>query len=284
MQQDNKHRVAICYDFDGTLSPKNMQEYNFFPELGIPPEQFWQEANDVAERSNADPVLVYMNLMLEKANASGKVRTTRKAFVRYGEHVEFFDGVLEWFKRMNEYGALKNIEIEHYIISSGLKEMIEGSKIFPFFTGVFASSFMYDQNDVAKYPGIAINFTTKTQFLFRINKGKLNVWDDDGVNEYLPDNQRRIPFSNIIYIGDGSTDIPCMKLTKELGGHSIAVFNPVNDVKKQYVERILSQNRVNFVAAADYSEGNTLDKQVKGVIDKIGLDIYLNSLKIGLKF
>lgn len=230
MSKPKRPVVAICYDFDGTLSPHNMQEYDFIPQLGVKSKDFWAEANKRAKDDNADPILTYMNLMVEEARASNNVKIDRKAIVDCGKKVTYFKGVEEWFKRIDSFAKTCNLEIQHFIISSGLKEMIEGTSIKKYIREVFASSFSYDQHDVAKWPAVAVNFTTKTQFLFRINKGKFNVWDEQGINKYVADADRPIPFARMIYLGDGSTDIPCMKLVKEQGGNSIAVYKPGSTV------------------------------------------------------
>ena len=262
-----KPTIAICYDFDGTLSPKNMQEYDFFPQLGIKPWDFWKEAEKRARKEHGDPILAYMCLMIEKAVASGEVKITRQAFADYGKEVKLFKGVISWFNRINKYGQDKGASIEHYIISSGIREMIEGTPIAREFKKIYASSFWYDQHDVAKWPAQSLNFTTKTQFLFRINKGCLDEWDNDKVNKYVPEPERPIPFKRIIYIGDGATDIPCMKLVKAQGGYSIAVYKPYTGGAKADAEKLLKEDRVNFVLPADYSEDKPLDKQIKAIID-----------------
>lgn len=226
MISKNKPRMAIAYDFDGTLSPGNMQEYNFIPELGVSPKRFWSEARQIAKDQNADEILAYMTLMLEKAYISEKVKVTQASFFKYGQKIQLYDGVITWFERINKYAVRKGLIPEHYIISSGIREMILGSPISHHFTRIFASSFMYDKYGVAKWPGMAINYTTKTQFLFRISKGSLEVWDNKTVNKYYPPEELEVPFTNMIYIGDGETDIPCMRVVKSNGGHSIAVYKP----------------------------------------------------------
>jgi len=262
-----KPTIAICYDFDGTLSPGNMQEYDFFPQLNVKPQAFWREAEERAREHHGDPTLAYMCLMIEKAVASGTVQITRKAFLDYGKQVKLFDGVEDWFKRINEYGQKKGAKIEHYIISSGIREMIEGTSIAHEFKKIYASSFVYDQHEVAKWPAQALNFTTKTQFLFRINKGCLDEWDNVNVNEYVPEKKRPIPFKRMIYIGDGNTDIPCMKLVKVQGGYSISVYKPNTRGAKADAEKVLKEDRVNFVLPADYTEDSPLDRKVKALID-----------------
>jgi hypothetical protein len=209
-----------------------------------------------------------MGLMIEKATRSSGVQITRKAFVDYGAQVQLFEGVMDWFDRINAYGKKKGIKIEHYIISSGIKEMIEGTKIAKKFKKIYASSFMYDQHNVAYWPAHALNYTTKTQFLFRINKGLLDAWDNSRINSYVEKHKRPVPFTRIIYIGDGSTDIPCMKLVKDQGGYSIAVYKP-SSKKKNVAEKLMREDRVNFVAPADYTDGSVIDIKVKAVIDKI---------------
>jgi 2-hydroxy-3-keto-5-methylthiopentenyl-1-phosphate phosphatase len=260
--------VAICYDFDGTLSPTNMQEYDFLPALGISPVDFWRESNEEAKLYSADPILMYMKLMLDKTFKTN-VKITKKSFTDFGKNIQLFEGVPGWFDRINEYGKKQKITIEHYIISSGIKEMLEGLVIKKHFKEIYACSYVYDQNDVAIWPGVAVNYTTKTQFLFRINKGVLNLSDNESVNELVPEEDRRIPFSRMIYLGDGLTDIPCMKLVKDKGGHSVAVYASKLAEKKSLSERLKRDGRVNFMAEADYREGSQLDSLIKSILDHL---------------
>jgi hypothetical protein len=283
---NKKSVIAICYDFDGTLSPGNMQEYGFFSGLGSSvAKKFWCESERKAKENHADPILAYMNHMIEEAKV-GNVGTTREAFKTYGKSVELFSGVEEWFSRISNYSKKYDIKIEHYIVSSGLKEMIEGSRIGKKFKKIYACSFIYDNNDAAKWPAVAVNYTTKTQFLFRINKGITDDNDNKRINEFIPENEREVPFARIIYIGDGLTDIPCMKLVKEKGGHSIAVYDSNNKHKKKKdTEMLLSDGRVNFIAEADYADNSHLDQIVKTVIDYIAIKMKLSLLvKKPIKF
>lgn len=276
---NKKPVIAICYDFDGTLSPGNMQEYGFFSGLGqTAAKKFWDDSERKAKENHADPILAYMNHMIEEAKV-GNIGTTRESFKTYGKTVEFFPGVEECFNRISDYSKKHNIKIEHYIVSSGLKEMIEGSRIGKKFKKIYACSFIYDNNDAAKWPAVAVNYTTKTQFLFRINKGIEDDNDNKRVNEFIPENEREVPFARIIYIGDGLTDIPCMKLVKEKGGNSIAVYDPNNkNKKKKDTEILLSDGRVNFIAEADYSNNSHLDQIVTAVIDNIASKLKLTLL------
>jgi len=268
-------KMAIVYDFDGTLSPGNMQEYNFIPELEMSPKKFWSEVENKSRKDKSDKILTYMHWMLEKAK-SKEIRVLKSNFRSRGKKVELFKGVKPWFNRINEYGTAQRISIEHYIISSGLHEMIDGTPIRGAFKKVFASSFVYDHHGVACWPAISINYTTKTQFLFRINKGCLDLWDDTEINKYIQKSERRIPFERMIYIGDGETDVPCMKLVKEQGGHSIAVYRPHAPRKKAL--SLIKQGRVNFVLPADYRKNKLLDKTVHLIIHKIADDVKLTKI------
>lgn len=258
--------IAICYDFDGTLSSGNMQEHSYFPSLEITPKEFWRQSKQLAKDQDADEILAYMRLMIVKATAETGVKITRNSFAEYGAKVSLFNGVKEWFPRINQYGKTQGAKIEHYIISSGIKEMIEGTPIRRHFKKIFASAFMYEQHEVACWPAQAVNYTTKTQFLFRINKGLLDAWDNSKINAFIAKDKRPVPFSRMIYIGDGSTDIPCMKLVKAQGGYSIAVYQPHRRKKKVSAEKLKMEDRVNFVAPADYTENSLVDIQVKAVI------------------
>lgn len=259
--------IALLYDFDKTLCIKDMQEYSFIPSVNMSAEDFWREATSLAKSEKMDAVLAYMYLMLRKADSSEKP-IKRQDFVDLGKDLEFFPGVFEWFGRINEVGNQADANIEHYIISSGLKEIIEGSKIFHSFREVFASEFFYNINGIACWPKNAVNYTTKTQFLFRINKGVLDISSDSDLNQFTPEDERPIPFRNMIYIGDGFTDVPCMKLVKINGGYSIAVYQ---DGGKAKVNELLKAERVDFLTEADYSEGSELDLMVKEMIAKMAI-------------
>jgi len=271
MAIEKKPRIAIAYDFDGTLSPNNMQEYDFFPELGMSPMKFWGKAKQMAKDQNADEILAYMTLMLVEADKSETVKVTKDAFFKYGQNIRLFNGVDTWFDRINDYVILKGLIPEHYIISSGIREMILGSPISPNFIEIFASSFMYDKYNVARWPGMAVNYTTKTQFLFRISKGALKVWDHNAVNKYIPHNELEVPFENMIYIGDGETDIPCMRVVKIKGGHSIAVYKPRSRKRKAIADSLIENLRVDIAFPADYLEGSKLDSYIKEIIDRISI-------------
>ena len=257
--------VAIMYDFDKTLCTKNMQEYSFIPDIGMSEKEFWDAANKKSKTLQMDGILAYMWLMIEESRKNSK-SIHRKDFVKLGKSLEFYDGVVEWFDRINEYGKEAGIQVEHYIISSGLKEIIEGSDIYKKFKEVYACEFMYDENDTACWPKNVVNYTTKTQFLFRINKGVSDLSDDRKLNDYVPEDERRIPFRNMIYIADGITDVPCMKLVKVNGGYSIAVYQ--NKKKNQALD-LLKDNRVNYIAKADYKKDSELDRLIKDVIYEI---------------
>lgn len=259
--------LALLYDFDKTLCTKDMQEYTFIPRVGMEPQDFWAEANRLADEKKMDRILSYMYLMLRKAHiANQPIR--REHFVELGRDLEFFPGVEDWFTRINEIGEEVGMEIQHYIISSGLREIIEGSSIYSHFREVFACEFFYDVNGVACWPKNAVNYTTKTQFLFRINKGVLDISNDIDLNKYTPEEERPIPFRNMIYIGDGYTDVPCMKLVKVNGGHSIAVHK---EGQRESVEGLLKHNRVDFLAVADYTENSCLSRLVTDIIRKIAM-------------
>lgn len=260
--------VAIMYDFDKTLCTKDMQEYAFIPALKMNPVAFWNEANKLTDAEEMDNILAYMYKMVEKAREK-KVPITRDTFREMGRSVEFFDGVLSWFDRINEYGEQAGVRIEHYIVSSGIKEIIEGTLIAEKFKKIYACEFMYDYNGTIQWPKFAVNYTAKTQFLFRINKGVLTIDSKsaDKLNQYTPENERRVPFRNMIYIGDGLTDVPCMKLVKSNGGQSIAVYDQGKG--REAALNLLKADRVNFVAAADYGSGSDIETIVQAIIKKI---------------
>jgi len=259
--------VAIMYDFDKTLCMKNMQEYSFIPDIGMSEEEFWSAANDLSQKLQMDGILAYMWEMISESKKRSR-SIHRKDFVKLGKSLEFYDGVSEWFDRINEYGKASGVQVEHYIISSGLREIIEGSSIYKKFKEVYACEFMYDENDIACWPKNVVNYTTKTQFLFRINKGVSDLSDDRSLNDYVPEDERRVPFRNMIYIADGITDVPCMKLVKVNGGCSVAVYQKK---KKDQANSLLRDDRVNYIAPADYKKDSELDKLIKDVISEMAL-------------
>jgi phosphoserine phosphatase len=263
-----KVTMAIAYDFDGTLAPGNMQEYQFLPELGISPEVFWKEASAMAREHQADDVLVYMNLMLRKAQQHN-VPVRREDFKKRGEAIEFFDGVTGWFERMNTYARNKEVGLKHYLISSGNEEIFAGTSIAKCFEAVYASKYLFDINGVAQWPALAINYTTKTQFLFRINKGVKDISDNATVNKYVPKAKRPVPFENMVFIGDSANDIPCFRLVKEQGGLSIAVYAPKKKGGKDQADEYQKDDRVHAVVPAIYAEGSELDRIVKARIDLV---------------
>lgn len=258
----SKYIIALLYDFDKTLCTKDMQDYSFIPSLGMNAENFWNEANKISEKNDMDRILAYMYLMI-KESKKRDLPINMESFKSLGHDVVFYNGVIDWFDRINRYGESLGVTIEHYIISSGLKEIILGTKIAHEFKRIYACEFHYNERGNADWPQQAVNFTTKTQFLFRISKGVLDVLDDVTLNSKMPDEERRIPYHNMIYIGDGLTDVPCMKLVKSYGGNSIAIFQPDN---KAAVLKLLKDERVNFACESNYSEGSEIDKIVKLVI------------------
>jgi len=267
-------KIAIAYDFDGTLAPGNMQEHSFFPQLNIDPATFWTKANQIAEDNDMDEILSYMQLMLDEARKHD-VPIRKSDFENYGKQIRFFPGVETWFDRINQYGESKKLAIEHYVISSGLREFISGTSIARHFKVIFASGFRYDVNGVARWPSLAVNYTNKTQFLFRINKGILNSWDNTLINKYIPEDEKAVPFTNMIYIGDGITDVPAMKMIKYQGGKAVAVFDPkvkATDTKpspRQICQELVAQRRADYLAPADYREGGHLDSVVKLLVDQV---------------
>ena len=261
--------LAIAYDFDETLTPDYMQHNSFLPELGFTDfNDFWSANKKFAQDNDMDEILSYMAMMLKEANYRNK-SIKREAFINHGKGIKFYEGVETWFDRINEYGRARGIEVQHYIISSGLREMIEGTSIRKHFTHVYASGFQYNQDDVAVWPATAVNYTNKTQHLFRINKGILNSWDNKSVNQFVAEDARPVPFENIIYIGDGDTDIPAMKMTKHYQGTAIAVYDPKKPEKKAPSDERVAQGRADYSFAADYREGSEIDQAVKRRINEL---------------
>lgn len=273
-----KPTVALIYDFDGTLAPGNMQEYSFIEELNMTPAQFWGKSTQLSRDQDASGILCYMKLMLEEAKHAD-ISVKRESFANYGKTVELFNGVKEWFSLINKLGKEIGLNIEHYINSSGLKEIIEGTPIAKEFKNIYACSFIYDKDGVATWPAVAVDYTTKTQFIFKINKGIKEVSDNKKINEYVPEEDRPIPFKRMIYFGDGETDIPCMKMVKANGGYSIAVYKPKDSSKRKIAEKLILDDRVNFVCQADYRESQDIYKVVSTILEKMKRDYDFECLK-----
>ncbi len=269
--------AAIMYDFDKTLSTKDMQEYAFIPGIGMTPDEFWGECNRLTKGNSMDQILSYMYVMLREAR--GKKLLNRAEFNKLGESVELFEGVADWFERINAYGEGIGVEVEHYIISSGVKEIIEGTPIAKYFKKIYAAEFLYDEDGVPVWPAMAVNYTSKTQFLFRINKGVLDVTEHKELNTYTKEEERRVPFSNMIYIGDGFTDVPCMKLVKVNGGHAVAVYSSDDDT----AHKIMEQGRVDYKAKADYRKGEKLEETVFSILDLIKANHITTQIKLADK-
>ena len=258
--------LAICYDFDKTLSPDDMQAQGYIQSVRYQVDKFWEKSNELARANEMDSNLAYMFLM--KQESEGTLLFTREKLEEYGSRVALFPGVADWFERIRAYGREHGVLVEHYIFSSGLKEMIEGTSVAKAgaFEKIYASSFYYNERGVAVWPAQAINYTNKTQFLFRIEKGVLDV-NDPGVNEHFAPEDIRVPFRNMVYIGDSDTDVPCMKLVNQYGGYSIGVYSAVTKDKSK-VYKMMRDNRIRYFAPADYSPGTELDALMKAIIDR----------------
>jgi 2-hydroxy-3-keto-5-methylthiopentenyl-1-phosphate phosphatase len=259
--------IAIMYDFDKTLCTKDMQDYGFIPSLNMTPKEFWSKANSTGTRLEMDSVLAYMYTMMTECKERN-VPLTRESLMEKGQNIEFFQGVEDWFKRINKFGEENDVIIEHYVISSGLKEIIEGTTISGEFKKIYGCEFIYNEKGFAVFPKTAVNYTNKTQFVYRINKGVLDVSNDEDLNRSMPEDSKRIPFCNMIYIGDGLSDVPCMKMMKSYGGVSIAVYN--GDVTVKVMDLLLKE-RVDYIYPADYTEGSGLDKTIKNIIRKMAV-------------
>lgn len=270
--------VALMYDFDKTLCTKDMQEYGYINSIGMKSSEFWKEVAQFTDENEMDNILAYMYKMVEKAKTS-KTPVKKDTFKELGGKVEFFSGVEDWFQRINDYGEEIGVRVEHYIVSSGIKEIIEGTSIAKEFKEIYACEFLYDYNGTIVWPKFAVNYTAKTQFLFRINKGilKINTDSVQKLNNFTSESERRVPFKNMIYIGDGLTDVPCMKLVKANSGTSIAVYD--EGIGKSSAKALLENNRVNFIAPADYVKNSEIEQIVKTAMKKIQAVAELESYK-----
>ena len=268
-----QNTIALVYDFDGTLSPQPMQEYTVLPKIGVEPARFWEMVNSEARATESDPMLVYMRHIIEALDLA-KVDVKREDFAAMASAIEYFPGVTTWFTRMNAYVKRRSkaaVKLQHYLISAGQKEILDGVSIRKHFKRIYASEYHFNHHGVATFPKLLVTDTLKTQFLFRINKGLEKV--TESINEHMPEDQRPIPFANMIYVGDGMTDVPSMALTKKSGGHTVAVFDPRSDKQRGICVKLLDAGRADFIAAADYRMSSKLSKRVELLLDAIIADV-----------
>ncbi|MBQ0036622.1 MAG: haloacid dehalogenase-like hydrolase [Firmicutes bacterium] len=257
-------KLALVYDFDKTLSPKDMQEFHYIKSLGYNnPVDFWIECDALAKKHNCDGILAYMYLMAKK-----NPDLTKQQLLDEGKYIKLYKGVDTWFSRINEYGKKHHIDVEHYIISSGLTDIIRGTSIAKEFKKIYACTYVYDKDGKALWPARVVNYTMKTQYLFRINKGVLVETNDEDLNKSTPESQKSIPLENMVYFGDGSTDVPSMKVVQQNGGTTIAVFGD-NNSKKQKAVTLFNEKRANFAVKADYRKDSKIEKIVMGIIDSL---------------
>jgi len=267
-----QNTIALVYDFDGTLSPQPMQEYTVLPKIGVKPAEFWKRVNREARETESDQMLVYMLHIIEALEIA-KVDVKREDLAAMAAKIVYFPGVTTWFARMNAYVKRRSagkVKLQHYLISAGQREILEGVSIRRHFKRIYASEYHFNHHGVATFPKFLVTDTLKTQFLFRINKGLESV--TESINEHMPEGQRPIPFQNIVYVGDGMTDVPSMALTKKSGGHTVAVYDRRGKGRATCV-KLLDAGRADFIAAADYRAGSKLSRRVELLLDAIVADI-----------
>ncbi len=269
-----QNTIALVYDFDGTLSPQPMQEYTVLPKIGVEPAQFWAAVDREARETESDPMLVYMRHIIEALELH-KVDVKREDFARMARAIEYFPGVTTWFARINAYVKRRSrgqVTVQHYLISAGQREILEGASIRRHFKRIYASEYHFDHHGVATFPKLLVTDTMKTQFLFRINKGRESI--TESINEHMPEALRPIPFANMIYLGDGMTDVPSMALTKKSGGHAVAVYDPRRERGgRATCVKLLDAGRVDFIAEADFRKASKLARRVELLLDAIIADV-----------
>ncbi|MBQ3494954.1 MAG: haloacid dehalogenase-like hydrolase [Clostridia bacterium] len=262
-------KVAFLYDFDLTLSPRNMQEYSFQDLIGTTKDEWWKDVNEFGKNHNMDGALAMMFKLITVAKEKGIV-LKKQDIVNLGKDIEYFDGVETWFKRLTDYARTLGLDLKHYIISSGLKEIIEGTSIAHNFHRIFASCFAYDNNDIPFWPSQSVNYTTKTQYIYRVRKNAIDdLYNASGVNEYIKSKEELVPYENMVYFGDGITDIPSMRTISKKGGNSICVYAPNSEKSYKECRKLYLERRSDFLAPADYREGTPLDNICKNILNKI---------------
>ena len=272
-------KAALLYDFDKTLCDRDMQEYSLIPSLGYENAgAFWGEVEELAQKNRMDGISAYLYMLKKKFEDAGHP-LRRSDFSGLGKAINLYPGVTDWFERINEYGKQAGLSIEHYIISSGMEEIIEDSSIAPQIRKIYACRYFYDENGIAQWPAQVVNYTTKTQYIFRINKQVLDESNDRDLNRWIPHEKREIPFNRMIYIADGLTDVPCMRVVKLNGGRAIAVYNPAKAKAAIETEKLLKEQRADFMAPADYRDGSALDRLVRLILDEMGAHSQLEAFE-----
>lgn len=263
--------IGLIYDYDQTLSPNYMQDEVLFPHFGINPTQFWKKSRELVDSEGYDGELAYLKALLDYLAMD---RPTNADLRRLGGNLKFYPGLPALFEELNvvltDQHCMLGIKVEHYIVSSGLKALLDGSQLAPHVKKIFGCEFGEDADGRITFPKRVISHTTKTQYLFRINKGMLEPNED--VNDHMAPELRPIPFQNMIYVGDGPTDVPCFTLMKKYGGHALAVYNPTetnrSSFKKCYQLSALA-DRVKHIAPADYRPGSHLRLLLEEMVTEI---------------
>ncbi|OGX14580.1 MAG: hypothetical protein A2351_01415 [Omnitrophica bacterium RIFOXYB12_FULL_50_7] len=271
--------IAIVYDFDGTLSPGNMQEETIFKAYGIDKKKFWARSQSLVIRKGYEKTLAYLKLLID--DPIFKKRPLTKRMLReFASHIPYYPGVDEGY--FDQLGAFirslpevpeAGITLEHYIISSGLQDILEGISIRKHFKKIYACEYDF-QRGRPVFPKLVINDTNKTQFLFRINKGRLKL--SESINNHMPETERRIPFRNMIYVGDGITDVPSMTVVQKAGGNAIAVYDPAKRVPRA-VKTMVAEHRAEHFAPADFRPQSLLVKILRQTLKKIIASIVYRS-------
>ncbi|MDR1697971.1 MAG: haloacid dehalogenase-like hydrolase [Erysipelotrichaceae bacterium] len=273
MTKKKNNIMAIMYDFDNTLCIGDMQNYGFIPAVGMQPQEFWHKTGEIAKKEKSEKILTFLYAMVMMSREK-KIPLTREYLKNQGRDIKYFPGVLSWFDRINAYGKSKGIKVEHYLVTSGNKEIVEGCVIAPHFKQIFGSEYIYDKDTKeAIWVKNMINYTQKTQYFFRISRGVTDITNDDDVNKRVEEKNKRIPYRNFVYIGDGMTDVACMVLVKEKGGKSIAVYP---EGKKEKIQYLIDEERVNLSCRADYRHNSPIDRTIRLLIDNLEI---INKIK-----
>ena len=267
-----QNTIALVYDFDGTLIPKTMQDYTIIPRLKLRSDKFWSDIMEEAEATDGEVMMIYMRQLITRAS-SMNIKITKSEFKLMASKIEYFKGVFTWFDNINKYlkNNHKRIKVAHYVISAGHHEILESTAIRKKLTNVFGSQYYFNEQGHATFPKVVVTDTAKTQFLFRINKGREKV--SDSINSHMPEELRPIPFENMIYIGDGLTDVPSMALIKKQNGHAVSVYPRGSKKQKKVSSDLLAAKRVDFIAEANYTRNSILFKRICLIIDMISARI-----------
>jgi phosphoserine phosphatase len=273
-----QERIAVIFDFDDTLGPDSTSGY--LKQAGVDDiASFWGEVGEMMKQ-DWDPVPAYLHHMIQASKQGVSSPLTQDALRKWGKELPFFDGVQGLFDHIRSVVREANprVSLEFYLISSGIGDVLRHTEIAHEFHDIWASEFHYDEQGIAVAPKRVVSFTDKTRYIFQIQKGIIGEASKGkpfDVNKKLNAQQIRVPMNQMIFVGDGYTDIPCFSMVKKEGGVSIAVYDKNHVEKWGNAYQFVADGRVSNLLSANYQEGsdlvNFLSMAVRSMAERIAV-------------